>query len=619
MNGFSNALGLRSTDLDDARFLVISNTAQDAAPTITNTTQFEAWWDTATTTALHIQKTNVAPLFHRVTLTAFGKGGSYQIDGTTTNSSGSWLSSHTRHHLKGTTISLDEANVYGTPEVQFALTEDVEFTYSPCLPPGRKWAIPPVSPCPVLWLSTTGNAGGAGYNSWKDNEIVSFVDPNLSYETGVMEQTNGTFAFVFDLENFTGSADIDAGHYVSLAMAVGGLSLQEGDLLLSTDSSETLTSINSLSVQDEDVFIFRPTWLGNYSSGTFIMVIDGSDVFGDGDDCDEGAIPICDLTGLTLVEEATNVGGQALVLGDFLITGDIKKDVWKLTPTSLGTSTSGGSALLIDGSDIAVSKEWDGLELIETTTVIGDVTLQAGNILGSLDGDDSSVGDNSISVKDEDIFILDLTSAGSSTEGNATLWFDGSDVSLSTNGEDVDVIVLNGQGIQDVGDPLIVRDEFTAVAYDGNNGTQNWSNDWQEIGESNGPSGAEVEVKDSNRCADDKCMEIGGHEVDINGLGLSREVDLSGGTSALLTFNYRRHVHEDDEGGGVIVAVSSNGGTDWTNLKIYNFNKNGRHQGYATFEITGHMAVNTQIRFLGFGEEVDAHLYVDNIQITINF
>lgn len=442
---FSNGAGLPSTAIADTRFLLLSNLAADAAPTITNATQFETWWDTVETSTLHIYKGNVADEFPQVTLSATGKGGSFQIDGTATSSSGGTLTAYSQHHMFGTMVLLDEASTFATPEVEFALTEDVTFVYVPCLPSGRKWVVPPAPPCPVLWVSTIGNASGAtGIGSWTDAQVVSFVDPNLTYENGPTGHTNGTFGNVMDLEDFTGSADIDAGHYVGGDITVGGVALLEGDLLLSTESSETLNSLNSLSVADEDVFIFRPA-TDDYSSGTFIMFFDGNDVFANGEDCDEGALPICDLEGFTLVETATTVGGQALAAGDLLLTGQ-SRNVWRFTPTSLGTSTSGSSALLIDGNDINISQEWDGIELIEVETTIGDITLQAGQILGTLGANDSSVGNNSIAVNAQDVFILDLTSTGADTAGTATLMFDGSEVGLSTSNEVLDMIALNGNG-----------------------------------------------------------------------------------------------------------------------------------------------------------------------------
>ncbi|WP_447969408.1 type II secretion system protein [Nitrospira sp. M1] len=437
MGGFNNGAGLAEVDLADARFLLISNRTADAAPTITNAAEFTTWWttDESVTPDFHIYRANLADMFLRVSLTAEGDGGSYQIGGVTTNSGGGTLPDYMRYHLPGTIFSLDEDNTYGTPEVQFALTGNVAYQFDPLCAPGSQWRVLSAPPCLssiVLWLSTQGTTSDApGLDSWTDSQIVSFDNPNLTYDTGPTGQTSGTFASITEMSNF-GIADIDAGHYVNASMTVGGVTLNEGDLLLSTDISETLISINSLSVNDEDVFIFRPVSLDDYSSGTFFMFIDASDVGITGD-----------IEALTFVEMNTSVAGQVLLQGDVLFFYD-GRDIYHFSPTSLGSTTSGAVNLLIDGSDIRISEQFEGLELIEEQTNLGDITLQAGQILASFEAGDSDLGDNQINVDVTDIVILDLTSVGSNTVGTATIVFDGADVALTTTSEGTDSIMIKG-------------------------------------------------------------------------------------------------------------------------------------------------------------------------------
>lgn len=439
--GFNNQTGLAASDLSNARFLLISDLTQDVAPSIANATQFDTWWTTATTPDLNIYKANVANLFHEVNLTAIGDGGSYQIDGGTTNSGGGTLASYSRYHLRGTVVSLDEAPAFATPEVQFTLAQNVSYVFVPCLPSGKRWTTPPPPTCPVLWLSTNGNASGTpGLSEWTDAQVVAFVDPGLTYESGSSGSTNGNFGLVFDIEHFTGSADVDAIHYVTQPMTVGTtntVSLSVGDLLLSTDKNETLTSSNSLSVRDEDVFVFRPDVENDYASGTFFMLIDGSDLPRDAG--------VSDIKGVSLVETQTVVGDATLQPGTFLLADEnLRSDIYQFVPTSVGTSTSGKTSLFLDGSDIRLSENLSGMHLVQVSTNLGDVTLQSGQILLTMDRDDRSVGDNSIKTEEQDIFILDLKTTGSDTSGDATLLFDGSDVALQSGGEDLDGLTING-------------------------------------------------------------------------------------------------------------------------------------------------------------------------------
>ena len=65
-----------------------------------------------------------------------------------------------------------------------------------------------------------------------------------------------------------------------------------------------------------------------------------------------------------------------------------------------------------------------------------------------------------------------------------------------------------------------VADDFDPATLDGNDGTQSWTNSWQELGESDGMGSGQVNLEDGG-------FEIWAHDDPPNGHGLSREVDLS--------------------------------------------------------------------------------------------
>ncbi len=156
-----------------------------------------------------------------------------------------------------------------------------------------------------------------------------------------------------------------------------------------------------------------------------------------------------------------------------------------------------------------------------------------------------------------------------------------------------------------------VYDQFNAISYAGNDGDENWLNNWTEIGESNGPSSGVVEVRSSGY------MEIGGDEVSISGKGAKRAADLSGATSAILSFDYRR-VNADGGGGSVSVQVSGNGGGSWTNLATYSLSSFDGSFESATFDISAYAGSNTQIRFIGSGSDISAYFRIDNVSIEHN-
>lgn len=143
VGSFTNTTGLATTALADARFILITNLTRNENPSITNDTDFETWWSTDETGVpdLKIHRGHVSHLFHLLSLSADGAGGSYAIDGTPTDSGGGTLLPHIRYHLLGTTIELDEANTFGLPETQFTMTSEAGYQFDPDCAPGAQWRI----------------------------------------------------------------------------------------------------------------------------------------------------------------------------------------------------------------------------------------------------------------------------------------------------------------------------------------------------------------------------------------------------------------------------------------------------------------------------------------------
>ena len=156
-----------------------------------------------------------------------------------------------------------------------------------------------------------------------------------------------------------------------------------------------------------------------------------------------------------------------------------------------------------------------------------------------------------------------------------------------------------------------VRDEFNTVSYAGNHGSQNWSNDWQELGESDGPNSGHVEADTSP-----PALEIGGGEdVNITGDGASRAADLSGALSATLSLDVWRN---NSTSRSVTLAVWDDAVGSWVNLKTYPHGvPTPTVQTTETFDLTPYISANTQIRFLGSGSsESTSYIYFDNVEIA---
>jgi len=144
-SSYVNATGLAQSALADARFLLISNISSDASPSINNAAQFNTWWNTDDTTTpdLDIYRGHEGDLFHLVSISAVAAGGSYRLDGVTTNSSGSTLSSVGNYHLAGTVVEFDEDNTFSPGNFAFGITlvADAGYQFDPNCTAGTMWHV----------------------------------------------------------------------------------------------------------------------------------------------------------------------------------------------------------------------------------------------------------------------------------------------------------------------------------------------------------------------------------------------------------------------------------------------------------------------------------------------
>ena len=133
-----------------------------------------------------------------------------------------------------------------------------------------------------------------------------------------------------------------------------------------------------------------------------------------------------------------------------------------------GTSWS----LYFDGSDVGIG----------AVDLDAFYTVDADTILMSSDG---AITINGLAIDDSDIVEFTATSLGSNTSGSLSMYFDGSDVQLTANNEDVDAFDVLPDGrliVSTIGDPSVngvsgVRDEDLLIFTPGSLGA-NTSGTW---------------------------------------------------------------------------------------------------------------------------------------------
>ncbi len=155
-------------------------------------------------------------------------------------------------------------------------------------------------------------------------------------------------------------------------------------------------------------------------------------------------------------------------------------------------------------------------------------------------------------------------------------------------------------------------DTFDSQDWDGDDGTVTpWITPWVEVGESDGASRGDVQV-----ASDQSNYQLQIRDNDNGGEGVEREADLSGATTANLSFDYRR-VNLDDSADYVAVYVSATGtGGPWTELaRIAGGDNDATYNDY-THDISGYISPQTAIRLLSSSSMgVTDTVWFDNIQI----
>jgi hypothetical protein len=173
-------------------------------------------------------------------------------------------------------------------------------------------------------------------------------------------------------------------------------------------------------VANEDVVLFD-------GDATFSLVFDGSDVGLSTRRLDAFNWLDTDSLVFSLDTDGAALPGVAGTIDD--------SDLVRFDATSLGATTSGTFSMYFDGSDVGLTTSGEDVDAFEL--------LANGSVVLSTEG---SVGVTGASGDDEDLLAFTPTSLGSTTSGGFAMWFDGSDVGLTTSGEDVDAAAVDAAG-----------------------------------------------------------------------------------------------------------------------------------------------------------------------------
>ena len=298
----------------------------------------------------------------------------------------------------------------------------------------------------TLWLSTNGSAtydDGAAFGS---SDIVSFGGA-LELGDGTSGTTDGTFSTTYNFPE-----NIRAMHYVNTAVTVdtlvggtqGTYDLQEGQVVLSMraddkdDFSVLTVGGGTIDVNNTDLLVYTPSETG--PGGTYEFLLEDA-IFKP-----DGTTP-ANIHAVSIVESDTTLAnGTTLTQGTYLIARSGNSDDSAPAPAvhaniSTYTNLDGLDDLLLGSEFLSdPDKQIQGIEFIESATIIGGQTVDAGTILVTVNASLTvgTTGSTTVSATVTDIVALTINATEQdstpNTDVDAQILFDGSDIDLTVDG-----------------------------------------------------------------------------------------------------------------------------------------------------------------------------------------
>lgn len=149
------------------------------------------------------------------------------------------------------------------------------------------------------------------------------------------------------------------------------------------------------------------------------------------------------------------------------------------------------------------------------------------------------------------------------------------------------------------------RDNFNTASYSNNNGTQNFSSDWIESGDTDsGPTAQYIYITGSRL-----------NFYYVWGETIRRSANLNGATTATLSFSWQTSGLTGSK--GLRIQASNNGGASYTTIGTVSGNNSS---GNFSVDISAYISSNTTLRFTNTGTNWDNNDfgYIDNFQIQVD-
>lgn len=230
---------------------------------------------------------------------------------------------------------------------------------------------------------------------WREagEQVATGLTPNATF-------TIGTHTLELAVTDDRGSTATD-----TVTVTVESAPLDDVFLSLATDGT-----VGGLAYADEDIIRWAP------DTGVWSVLFDGSDVGISGNNARTNIDAFALLDDGSLVMSFAG----ALTLSDVGAIDD--SDLIRFVPASLGATTAGTFSWYLDGSDVGLTTNEEN---IDTVALLAD-----GSVIVSISesGDVTGVAD----ATDHDLLRFVPATLGEVTTGTWSMWFDGSDIGLTT-------------------------------------------------------------------------------------------------------------------------------------------------------------------------------------------
>lgn len=154
-------------------------------------------------------------------------------------------------------------------------------------------------------------------------------------------------------------------------------------------------------------------------------------------------------------------------------------------------------------------------------------------------------------------------------------------------------------------------DNFNNDSFGNSNGSTNWGPDWVEANDSGGVTSGQIRIDDGNNVM----QFIGGNGNNYNGAQITRAVDLTGATTASLTYSVQENGLDANDDTLTVLFSRDGSEANFVQIDLINSTTNG---AIRNFDLTsyGPFTANAAIRFVASSMESGDSVNIDNVAIN---